>query len=103
MYYLGTISGMSGAYNNLLTGVSGIGTFKIPAATKRLYLVPGGSGISFELGVATSFQTTAARAAQLKSITGDVINGPFSCDHGPTVVVSAYCPVAGWSVRVYGA
>ena len=102
MYFLGTISGMSGAYNNLLTGVSGIGTFTIPAAAKRLYLEPSASGIRFEFGVATSFQTTAARGRLLRTAVGDFENGPYGCDTGPVHVVSCYFPGTGWSVRVYG-
>jgi hypothetical protein len=105
MYFLGTISGMSGAYNNLMTGVSGVGSFTIPRATRQLYLVPGASGINFEFGVATTFQTTAVRSARLKFISGEEINGPFECHGGPdgsAIVVSCYQAVAGWSVKVYG-
>lgn len=110
MYYLGSITAASGAYNNQITGVSGIGTFVIPQAVRSLYLMPGQSGILLELGVASgttgsTFQTTAARGAQLDG--PNMISGPFPLVVGATVpgacaVVSIYNSQGGFvSVRVY--
>lgn len=103
MFYLGTITGASGGYNNLATGHSGIGTFSIPTGTRALYLVPSASGLAFELfaaGGATN--TTAGRGAQL---TGPgVINGPFRPVTGGGIVVGIWNAAGGFlSVRVYAA
>jgi hypothetical protein len=108
MYYLGTITGSSGSCSNAWTGPSGLGVFAIPPGTKALYLMPSASGTSFELGVATgiSFQTTAARAAQLDG--PNLVNGPFRViNAGPSgqpTVVAIFNPAGGAvSVRVYAA
>jgi hypothetical protein len=103
MYFIGSISGASGAYNNRTTGNSGVHAFTIPAHVKSLYLVPQQSGLKFELGAATgiSFLTSAARAAQMSG--PNVINGPFNCIDGGNVVVSIYWSGAGFcSCQVYG-
>lgn len=107
MYFLGSITGMSGAYSNRSRGASGIGTFDIPASVNSLYLVPSASGILFEFGVASSFQTTAARGAQLRQTDGsfsdcDNINGPFPI-RGDVKTVSIYFTSTGVHVRVYAA
>lgn len=104
MYWLGTISGASGAYSNQQTGASGLGYFAIPQSVKSLYLVPSASGISLELLNATgstgsTFQTAAGRCAQL---TPNTINGPFRTIGGPHHVVSVYYTGTGFvSVRVF--
>lgn len=105
MYYLGSITGTSGACSNAWTGPSGVGFFTIPSTVKSLYLVASASNVGFELGIATgiSFQTRDGRAANID--TGNIIYGPFRCGVGgagtPTVV-SIYNTTGGTvSVRVY--
>jgi len=101
MYWLGTITGASGSYNNLATGLSGIGAFAIPPSVRSLYLMPSASGLAFELSSATgiSFQTTAARSAQLAG--PNVISGPFRVQ-GENVVVAIWNAAGGFvSCRVY--
>lgn len=95
MHFLGTIQGGSGSYSNQSTGVSGLAAniFTIPKTTKRLYLVPSVSGINFELGLASGFQTSATRCAP---ITAGQLNGPYTigpCDNPP--VVAIYNAVGG--------
>jgi hypothetical protein len=112
MFYLGTVTGTSGAYSNQSAGNSGLGTFIIPKSVRALYLVPSHSGISFELFTATSstggaatgvgtFQTSAGRGAQLKP---NEINGPFRTI-GPEHIVSIWYGSGGAgvfvSLRVY--
>lgn len=105
MYFLGSITGASGAYSNQQTGASGIGTFVIPPSTQSVYLMPSASGVSFELGAASgttgsTFQTTLARAAQLDG--PGLISGPFRVAKGSNCVVSVFNPAGGFvSVRVY--
>lgn len=107
MFFLGAITGASGAYSNQRTGASGIGTFPIPPGTKSLYLMPAASGILFEMGIATggsgsTFQTTQARGAQLDG--PNLISGPFRCPRimGAHTVVSIYNSAGGFvSVNVY--
>jgi hypothetical protein len=112
VYYLGTITGASGAYSNQQTGASGIGTFFIPPAVRALYLMASASGVLFELGASTgvtgaigsTFQTTAARGAQLDG--PNTIMGPFRCVSTPnqSTVVSIFNSAGGFvSVRVYAA
>ena len=104
MYFLGSISGASGAVNNQQSG-----GFAIPPGTKSLYLVASQPGVLFEFGSATgstgaTFQTTAARGALIDA-TG--IYGPFRCvcepvNPGMQTVVGIYNPGLGnVSVRVY--
>lgn len=98
MYYLGTITGSSGSASNHRTGPSGLGTFAIPKTVRSLYLVPGASGVFFELGVATGATTTLGRGAQLQP---NQINGPYTCI-GEEICVSVYHTQAGSvSIRVY--
>lgn len=98
MFYLGTITGTSGAASNYRTGPSGLGTFSIPVTTKSVYVVPGASGVLFELGTTTGFVTSLARGAQLLP---NQLNGPYHCT-GDAVCVSVYHNQAGAiSVRVY--
>jgi hypothetical protein len=112
MYYLGTITGTSGAASNAWTGpsggvASGVGFFNIPPSVKSLYLVSSASGVLAELSVATgiSFQTTAARGAQIDG--PGMIVGPLRCGvggQGNPTVVSIFNPGLGTvSVRVYAA
>lgn len=105
MFYLGSITGTSGACSNAWTGPSGIGFFTIPPAIKALYLQSSASNVGFEFGVATgiSFQTREGRAANID--TGGVIYGPFRCNGGQLgTVVSIYNTTGGTvSVRVYAA
>lgn len=103
MFYLGTITGSSGAYSNQATGVSGIGVFQIPPNVRSLYLVPQQSGILFEFFAATgttgnTSQTTAARGAQLDGPNN--ISGPFRTVPNVCTVVSIFSPGVV-SVRVY--
>ena len=107
MYYLGSITAASGvAANNWTTGASGIGTFTIPNATKRLYLQPNSTGILFELGVATGATTTAARGAVLAHGLGMELNGPFPVANSGTggiTTVAIYNSIGGYvSVKVFG-
>lgn len=107
MYYLGTITGSSGACSNAWTGPSGLGFFAIPPSVKSLYLVSSASGVLAELAIATgiSFQTTLGRGAQLDG--PGVIVGPLRCGVGPgtnsaPTVVSIYNTTGSTvSVRVY--
>ncbi len=105
MYYLGTITGYTGAVNNQTTGLSGLGLFNIPLGTRSLYLVPSASGLLCEFGVATgptgsTFLTTKLRGAQLDG--PNLISGPFTVVAGNFPVVSIWTDQAGFvSVRVY--
>lgn len=115
MYFLGTISGASGGYNNQSTGNSGIAIpFFLPPSVKAVYLVPSASGVLFEMFIATgpsgsTFNTTKARGAQIAG--PGVISGPFRCiqSNAPTgyqqfTVISIFHDQAGFhSVRVYAA
>lgn len=103
MFYLGTVTGASGAYSNQATGLSGIGTFAIPTGTRELYLAPSASGILCEIAGA-SHMTTAARAAQLNFAPagGGIINGPYRVPPGGNPTVAIYNSAGGFvSVRVY--
>lgn len=103
MYFLGSISGASGAANNQQAG-----GFPIPPGTRALYLVSSAAGVLFEFGGHTgstgaTFQTTQGRGALIDS-TG--IYGPFSCVVSPVpgvqTVVGIYNTTGGnVSVRVY--
>lgn len=103
VYYLGTITGASGAYSNAQTGASGIGTFAIPSTSRSLYLVSSASGVLAEFGATLGFQTSAARGAQLDG--PNTIMGPFRTVPGPSgygPTVSIYNSAGGFvSVRVY--
>lgn len=104
MQYLGTITGSSGSCSNAWTGPSGIAApFAIPPGARRLWLQPSASGVKFEIASATgiSFQTTAARAAQLAG--PNVMNGPFPLGRTDwPSVVAVYNDAGGnVSVRVY--
>lgn len=107
MFYLGTITGASGAYYNNQTGASGIGTFSIPPSTRALYLVPSASGTTFLLSAATGVTgfISAANGAQLSG--PGVINGPFRPVAGTNfqnVTVGIYNSAGGFvSVRVFAA
>ncbi len=108
MYFLGSISGASGAYYNNVTGVSGIGAFSIPPSVKAIYLVPGTTGIAFALGAAngpTSF-LNAVNGAPLYGASGHLagsINGPFRVI-GPNITVGIYNALGGFvSCRVFAA
>lgn len=106
MFYLGSITAASGGYNNLATGLSGIGTFTIPTGVAELYLVPSASGIQFEMfqGVTGATSTTAARGAFLNFSNGGTINGPFRKQPGVSCVVGIYNAAGGFlSVRIYSA
>src|SRR5215471_4615628 len=104
MYFLGSISGASGAANNQQSG-----GFDIPPGTKSLYLVSSAAGVLFEFGSHTgstgaTFQTTDRRGALIDS-TG--IYGPFPVIpnnpiHNTRTVVGIYNTTGGnVSVRVY--
>ncbi len=105
MYFLGSITGASGAYSNQQTGASGIGVFQIPPSIRSIFLVPSASGVLFELGTATgatggTFQTTVARGAQLDGPAN--ISGPFRTIPGTYTVVSIFNAAGGFvSVRVF--
>lgn len=105
MYFLGAITGTSGACSNAWTGPSGVGFFTIPPTVKSLYLVSSASNVGFELGIATgiSFQTRDARAANID--VGNIIYGPFRCGpggQGGNTIVSIYNTTGGTvNVRVY--
>ena len=108
MYYLGTITGSSGACNNSMTGVSGLGTFKVPQNNKALYLMPSATGIQFELFAATGISslTTAGRGAFLDG--PNLVNGPFRTvaagPSGAAAVISIYNAAGGFvSVNIYAA
>lgn len=102
MYFLGTIQGGSGSYSNQSTGVSGLAAniFTIPKTTKRLYLVPSVSGINFELGTASGFQTSATRCAPI--IAGQ-LNGPYAVGPSDEAPVCAIYNAVGGIVtcRIY--
>ena len=89
MYFLGTIQGGSGAYNNAATGASGVAgnIFTIPPSAKALYLVPNASGVNFALlATGGTGLTTQTRSAQLNP---NAINGPFRVIPG-TAYISIY-------------
>lgn len=107
MFYLGTISGSSGACYNTQTGVSGLGTFGT-TGIRKLWLVPSASGMGFLLSLATGITNfcTAANYAQIAA--PGVLNGPFNVPPGVNPVqVAVYSPVTGGaslfvSCRVFG-
>jgi len=108
MYFLGSVSGTSGAYSNQMTGASGVAPFLIPKGTRSIYLEPGVAGLRFEFGGNTSgsggsFQTTRTRGALLTG-TG-LINGPFRVPRTDQfLVVSIYNEAGGsMSCRVFAA
>lgn len=106
MRWLGSITAASGGYNNLQTGVSGIGAFTVPTGVRALYLQPSASGVQFELfhGVAGATNTTAPRGAFLDFANPGTINGPFRCVPGASVVVAIYNQAGGFvSCKVYAA
>lgn len=102
MYFLGAVTGVSGAANNQASG-----GFVIPPGVKNLYLVASATGCLFELGFATgstgsTFQTNANRGAPLEPNT---IKGAYKCvtGLGMTTVVGIFNPGGNGtiSVRVY--
>lgn len=106
MYYIGTVTGTSGACYNDVTGPSGIGTFSIPTGIRALYLVPSASGVDFAMGhLATNFGATGLAQGRGAQLTGPgVINGPFRIVQGNAVRVAVMHNQAGFvSVRVFGA
>lgn len=103
MRFLGSITAASGGYNNLQTGVSGIGTFTVPTGTKALYLQPSASGLQFELfmGVTGPTNTIAPRGAFL-DFGPNSLNGPFRTIPGAGTVVAIYNAAGGFvSCRVF--
>ena len=102
MFYLGTVTGASGAYSNQTTGGSGGLPFSLPTGLRELYLAPQQSGILFELSGA-SYATTAARSAQLNFAPagGGVINGPYRVPPGGNPTVMVYSTQGLVSVRIY--
>lgn len=102
MYFLGSVSGASGAANNQQSG-----GFDIPPSTRALYLMASATGVQFELGVATggtgsTFQTTQTRAGFLDG--PNLLCGPFRVIQNAQghPVVSIYNTTGGnVSVRVY--
>lgn len=104
MYWLGTISGASGAYYNHSTGASGVGAFNFPAGLKgQLYLEPSASGLRFALSTATGvtgfIQAGGLNTAQLQG--PGVLNGPFRFVQGPNLALGIYGYGLGQSVRVF--
>lgn len=105
MYYLGTVTGASGAYYSNQTGASGVGAFSIPKNVKSLYMVPSASGLTFLLSAATGVTgfISAANGAQLEG--PGVINGPFKpvIGNDANIVVGIYNAAGGFlSVRIFG-
>lgn len=105
MYWLGSISGASGAYYNNRTGVSGIGAFSIPTGLKgAFYLEPSASGCRFLLSAATGVtnfvQADGLNTAQLQG--PGILNGPFRFAGQPVIGVFNG-GATQYSVRVFGA
>jgi len=107
VYYLGSISGASGAAYNWSGGVSGFANFAIPRHTKALYLETSASGTRFLLSAATGytgFLNTGAGLAGANLQAAGVLYGPFYRAAGTDVAVGVYNGgVTQYSVRVFGA
>jgi hypothetical protein len=104
VYYLGTIQGGSGAYNNAGTGASGTNTFEIPKTTKSIYLVPSVSGMQFACFGHTggTLLVASGRGAPLSG--PDLLNGPFRLDgnsFGIAPIVSIYSASGIVTCRVF--
>lgn len=108
MFYLGTITGSSGACYNRQTGVSGLGTFEIPKTTKALWFVPSMSGMGVLISQATGI-TNFCNAANFVQLDYPGVQGPYrvTADHlNGNVQVAIYSPAPGsaalfTSVRVF--
>lgn len=106
MYFLGTISGASGAYYNNVTGLSGVGAFSIPPNIKSVYLQPSHSGISFGFSIATGTTSFMNATNGARLVGPDTLCGPYRIISGagmaaPTIGV--YAPGATqYSVRIFG-
>lgn len=87
MYFLGTISGASGAYYNNTTGVSGIGAFTIPANAKSLYLTYGASlsNVTFAFSNATGVTSFLNSANGAPVPPFGTIGGPYRVTQGTKV------------------
>ena len=109
MFFLGTITGASGAYYNNVTGVSGFGAFSIPVSAKSVYLVPSASGLQFCMGVATGPTGPGPNFANLNNtaqLAGPgQINGPFRLPptNYPTILGIYAQGATLYNVRVFGA
>lgn len=98
MYLLGRIESPSGvARSNVQTGASGAPAFTINSAQK-IYLVPDVTGVLWEMGVASGFNTSPTRAAPLEL---GKLNGPFPAATS-TPIVSVVLVTGGANVKVYG-
>lgn len=106
MYYLGSISGSSGAAYNWSGGVSGFANFVIPSRVGRIYLEPSASGTRFALSAATGytgFLGTGAGLGAAVMVAAPALYGPFAVI-GNNCSVGVYLGSATqYSVRVFGA
>jgi hypothetical protein len=105
MYYLGSISGASGAAYNWSGGVSGFANFRVPAGVKALYLEPSASGLRFALSAATGYTGFLGTGAGLGAaiMQNVALHGPYR-RLGDNCSVGIYSAGATqYSVRVFGA
>lgn len=102
MYFLGAVTGLSGAYSNYQQP-SGSTGFVVPPGVRAVYLEPNATGVQFEIGVAsgTAFLTDAGRGAHL--VGPNQYNGPFRTPRtdNPCTVSIYNGTGATVSVRVY--
>lgn len=105
MYYLGSISGSSGAAYNWSGGVSGFAGFNIPISAKALYLEPSASGLRFALSAATGytgFLNTGAGLGAAVMQAGGQLYGPFRTIPMVNCSVGIFSPGATqYSVRIF--
>lgn len=107
MYYLGSISGASGAAYNWSGGVSGFAGFSVPLGAKALYLEGSASGLRFALSAATGytgFLGTGGAVGSVQLAGPATLQGPFYRTPGANCMVGIYTSTATqYSVKVFGA
>lgn len=94
MYFLGTITGSSGICYNRQTGVSGLGTFEVPAGVKSVWLQPSMSGMCAQFSTATGI-TNFAAAGTAGQIGYPGVQGPFRVVPGAQCQIAIYSPLPG--------
>lgn len=106
MYYLGSISGSSGAAYNWSGGASGLANFPIPQGPRAFYFVPSASGLRFALSAATGytgFLGTGAGLGTVQLVGPDQLNGPFQVGSLNSAVGIYNSSATQYSVRVFTA
>lgn len=107
MFYLGSISGSSGAAYNWSGGVSGFANFSIPKQTKAFFLEASASGTRFLMSAATgytAFLSTGGVVAGANLQAAGVVYGPYARAAGTDISIGVYhASATQYSVRIFGA